>query len=183
MAIVRNPTGSRRELPQPPHRRPSRVISSWHRSLLRFVQVRLSRDSLTSRNFCAAYSGVISRCGDPSSSKPTINFRILADLRRGKKKCAWKCHSSCLVSSVGCWWNPIEYGQDTWNKPSYRPVTRFKISVSANRPWSSRAPRLPTCCLETTKISYGQTAQKGTTARKYSLLQTKRSPEASSKPM
>ena len=53
------------------------------------------------RNFSAANSGVISRCGFPSISKPTMNLRTVAERRSGGKKCAWKCHSGCSWPSVG----------------------------------------------------------------------------------
>ena len=36
-----------------------------------------------SRNLAAAASGVMSRCGEPSISKPTMNFRIVAERRSG----------------------------------------------------------------------------------------------------
>src|ERR1700719_4161342 len=38
---------------------------------------------LACRSTSAADSGVISRCGPPSSSNPTINFRMLADRSNG----------------------------------------------------------------------------------------------------
>ena len=37
----------------------------------------------SSRKRAAAASAVISRCGDPSISNPTINFRIVAERKSG----------------------------------------------------------------------------------------------------
>jgi hypothetical protein len=39
--------------------------------------------ALARRNVSAADSGVMSRCGPPSSSNPTINLRIIADRSKG----------------------------------------------------------------------------------------------------
>jgi len=62
-------------------------IAREGRRPLNVVRVRHSAKAL-----CAG-SGVMSRCGIPSSSKPTMNFRTAAERRSGGKKCAWKCHS------------------------------------------------------------------------------------------
>ena len=53
------------------------------------------------RRRSAALSGVMSRCGVPSISNPTMNFRIVAERKSGGKKCAWKCHSGCSTPSLG----------------------------------------------------------------------------------
>ena len=55
----------------------------------------------SARRVSALVSGVMSRCGIPSSSKPTMNLRTVAERSSGGKKCAWKCHSGWSWPSVG----------------------------------------------------------------------------------
>ena len=53
------------------------------------------------RSISAAFSGVISRCGIPSISKPTMNFLTSAERSNGGKKWAWNVHSGWGWPAVG----------------------------------------------------------------------------------
>src|SRR5262245_37772163 len=62
----------------------------------------LKCNAATDCSRAAASSGVKSRCGDPSSSKPTMNFRTVADRRSGGKKCACRCERDGALPRIGC---------------------------------------------------------------------------------
>ena len=137
--------------------------------------------SFSSRRRCAADSGVMSRCGVPNISYPTMNLRTVAE--RSKRRVVVGVKMPLLVClTVGrslveahrvwerCFKQVVVARRQTLHEIGERVFLRIVHLIEA--------PEMS--AFDITSVSNGHTAQNGTTAMNASFWQTMRLPSDSS---